>query len=101
MRIPPNYLTPSDRKYTAFEANGKLFKFTRIPFGVKNGVVEFQRKMFEFIAEENLMGAFSYLDNIVVASNNQVEHDRNLTSFLEPISQRFHFKQGMWKQSNF
>ena len=34
-------LTLSDCNYTASGANGKLFEFTRIPFGVKNGVAEF------------------------------------------------------------
>ena len=28
-------------KFSAFEANGKLYEFTRIPFGVKNGVTEY------------------------------------------------------------
>ena len=81
-------LTPSDCKYTAFEANGKLFEFTRIPFGVKNGVGEFQRKMCEFIEKENLMGTFSYLDNITVAGHDQADHDRNVTSFLKAIRRR-------------
>ena len=51
----------SDRKYAAFEANGKLYEFTRISLNVKNGVVEFQRKMREFTEEENLNGAFHML----------------------------------------
>ena len=35
----------SEQKLTAFEANGKLYEFTRIPFCVKNGVAAFQRKI--------------------------------------------------------
>ena len=31
----------SEQKFTAFEANDKLYEFTRIPFGVKNGVAAF------------------------------------------------------------
>ena len=34
-------LVSSERKYTGFEANGKLYEFTRISFGVKNGVAVF------------------------------------------------------------
>ena len=47
-------LVPSERKFTAFEANGNLFEFTRIPFGVKNGVAVFQRKITKFTSEEKL-----------------------------------------------
>ena len=32
-----------DSKYTAFEVDGQLWEFTRIPFGVTNGVSAFQR----------------------------------------------------------
>jgi len=32
-----------DRKYTAFEADGKLWEFTTLPFSVTNGVSAFQR----------------------------------------------------------
>ena len=38
-------ITEKDRPFTAFEACGKLRKFTRIPFGVTNGVPAFQRRM--------------------------------------------------------
>ena len=32
-----------DKPYMAFEANGKLYQFCRIPFEVTNGVACFQR----------------------------------------------------------
>ena len=31
-------ISDNDRKYTAFEVNDKLYKFTRSPFGASNGV---------------------------------------------------------------
>ena len=48
-------LLTSKRKFTAFEANGNWFEFTRrpIPFGVKNGVAMFQRKITQFKNEKN------------------------------------------------
>ena len=36
-------INPAERKYTGFEANGQLYQFCRIPFGVTNGVAVFQR----------------------------------------------------------
>ena len=47
-------LKQSDRKYTAFEANGQLFEFTHLPFGVTNGVPAFQYAMNEIVRKENL-----------------------------------------------
>ena len=72
-------LTPSDCKYTVFE--GKLFEFTRNPFCVK----KIPTQMCKFIEKENLMGAFSYLDNITVAGHDQANYDCNQTSFLKAI----------------
>lgn len=49
-----------DRQYTAFETNGKLYKFCRIPFGVTNGVLCFQRFIDDIIRNEKLQGTFAY-----------------------------------------
>ena len=78
----------SDKKFTAFEANGNLFHFTRIPFGVKNGVSVFQRAMDKLVKEEKLVDTFPYLDNITVAGRNKEEHDRNVEKFLTVIKDR-------------
>ena len=32
-----------DRPFTTYEANGKLYQYCRLPFGVTNGVSAFQR----------------------------------------------------------
>ena len=78
----------SDKKYTAFEANGQLYQFTRIPFGITDGVSAFQRAMDKMVEEENLQGAFPYLDNITIAGHTQEEHDKNVESFLRVVKQR-------------
>ena len=78
----------SDKKYTGFEANGKLYQFCRIPFGVTNGVAVFQRQMDKIIEEEKLMDTFSYLDDITVAGHTQEEHDTNVAAFMEVIHRR-------------
>ena len=45
----------SDAKYTAFEVEGELWEFTRVPFGVTNGVSAFQRTINSIIKKEELM----------------------------------------------
>jgi RNase H-like domain found in reverse transcriptase/Integrase core domain/Reverse transcriptase (RNA-dependent DNA polymerase)/Aspartyl protease len=72
-----------DKLYTAFESCGSLYQFTRIPFGVTNGVACFQRIMDSFINDENLNATFAYLDNVTICGMDTEEHDRNLKQFLE------------------
>ena len=57
-------IKPQERRYTAFEADGNLYQFTRIPFGVTNGVAAFQRVIDNIIRAENLNGIFAYVDDI-------------------------------------
>ena len=45
-------LATEDRAYTAFEADGKLYRYCRLPFGVTNGVPCFQRIIDSVIAEQ-------------------------------------------------
>ena len=77
----------SDMNYTGFEANGRLYHFRRIPFGVTNGVAVFQRAMDKMI-EEGLNDTFPYLDIITVAGKDQEEHDSNVQRFLEALRLR-------------
>ena len=77
-----------DRRFTAFEAGGKLWELARISFGVTNGVPAFQREMDKMVADEGLSVTFPYLDNITVAGRTQEEHDRNVESFLGAINRR-------------
>lgn len=72
----------SERHYTAFEANGKLYQFLRVPFGVTNGVACFQRTIDAVIEEEHLEDTFPYLDDVTVGGRDQQEHDTNLQKFL-------------------
>nr|XP_039250117.1 uncharacterized protein LOC120327823 [Styela clava] len=81
-------LEKEDQKYTAFEAAGALFQFTRLPFGVTNGVACFQRAMMNLVKEENLTGVFAYLDNITICGHTQQDHDINLQKFLEAAKRR-------------
>ena len=75
-------LSESDRPYTAFDGDGKLLQFTRMPFGITNGVPCCQQKMDEFIQKHNLPDCFAYLDNITICGLSQEQHDKNLELFL-------------------
>ncbi|XP_054259845.1 uncharacterized protein LOC128984538 [Macrosteles quadrilineatus] len=75
-----------DKPFTAFEACGQLYQFTRIPFGVTNGVAAFQRVIDDIIRAENLNDTFAYLDDITVCGKTQEEHDRNLNRLMNAAS---------------
>ena len=72
-----------EKKYTAFEAAGNLYQFTRIPFGVTNGVACFQRVIDEVIKKENLQATMAYVDNVTVCGDSDAEHDANVDAFLK------------------
>jgi len=76
-------ITDEDKTYTAFESDGSLYQFTRVPFGVTNSVACFQRIIDAFIEEENLDATFAYLDNVTICGMNTEEHDYNLKRFSE------------------
>ena len=42
-------LQQHEKKFTTFEANWKIYQYRKIPFGVTNGVVVFQREMDKLI----------------------------------------------------
>ena len=78
----------TDMPLTAFEANGKLYQFKRIPFGVTNGVAVFQRAMDKLFEEENLKEIYPYMDNITVAGKTKEEHDVNVAKFIEIVKKK-------------
>ena len=55
-----------DIKFTAFEVDGELWEFTRVPFGITNGVSGFQRTIDKVIKAEELSDTFAYVDNVTV-----------------------------------
>ena len=77
-----------EKPYTAFEASGRLWQFTSIPFGVMNGGATFQRIIDSMIDEHGLKGTFAYLDNVTVCGVDQNDHDHNVDRFL-CVSQQY------------
>ena len=79
----PILLSEKDKIYTAFEADGKLWQFTRMPFGVTNGSAVFQRKMDTLAVDHELDDTFPFVDNITIFGRDNDEHDENLKLFME------------------
>ena len=72
-----------DKLFTAFEADGGLWQFRRMPPGVTNGGSCFQRSINDFIADEIIPDTFAYFDNIYVCGRDDDEHDNNYRIFHE------------------
>ena len=77
-----------DKKYTAFEADGKLWEFNRIPFGVTNGGPVFQRAMDDIVDEDNLKDTYPYFDNITIGGYDQAHLTKNVDAFLKSLASR-------------
>jgi Reverse transcriptase (RNA-dependent DNA polymerase)/RNase H-like domain found in reverse transcriptase len=57
-----------------------LFEFIRMPFGLKNAGMTFQRMMDQIFAD--IPYVFIYLDDVLVASRDMEEHQRHLRQVL-------------------
>ena len=66
-------LLTEDRKFTAFEANGKLYQYCRMPFGVTNEVTTIQRIIDYLIEKYKLMKTYTYLDNVTVTGRDKMK----------------------------
>ena len=76
-------LSEKDRIYTAFKADGKLWQFTRMPFGFMNRSAVFQRKVDTLAVDHELDDTFPFVDNITICRRDDDEHDENLKLFME------------------
>ena len=81
-------LISSDEKYTDFEANGKLYHFKRIPYGICNAVGAFQRIITKIIDEDGLKGTYPYLDDVTIAGNTLEELDERAQQFENACKRR-------------
>lgn len=80
-------LRKCDQSLTAFQACGRLFEFTKLPFGCTNAVPIFQRTMDRFIDENDLKETYAYLDDIIIGGKDKSEHDDNLKYFMKAASE--------------
>ena len=79
-------LQDNEKHSTAFEANGRLHQFRRVPFGVTSGVSCFQRIMNDDVIERNgLNCTYAYLDNVLICGKSKEEHNSNLNKFYKVL----------------
>ena len=60
-----------------------LFEYIRIPFGLRNAGQTFQRFMDEVV--RGLEGVFVYVDDILVASKNEKNHEHRLSALFNRL----------------
>ncbi len=78
-------LRKKDRPKTAFLTRNEQYQFKVMPFGLNNALATFQRLMNKVLRQ--YIGKFVqvYLDDVIIYSNNLVEHKRHIKAVLEKI----------------
>ena len=75
----------SDIPKTAITTPFGLFEFVRMPFGLRNAAQSFQRLMDEVV--RGLSCVFVYLDDLLVASATEDEHEADLRQLFSRLQQ--------------
>ena len=81
-------IAESDKPFTAFEAEGKLFEFNVMPFGVTNGGPVFQRIMAYIIEEDKLKNTLVYFDYVIIGAASMTELEVHSARFLKSMAKR-------------
>ena len=81
-------LQKESKPITAFTVPGMgLFQFTRMPFGLSNAGASFQRLIDRIIGPELEPNAFSYLDDIIIATETFEEHLEWIQRVLQRVQE--------------
>jgi hypothetical protein len=83
-----------DVEKTAFYCGGAKYEFTRMPFGLKNAPIHFQRVMDTEIQRHGLQDFTGcFIDDIIIFSNTAEEHLQHIQQVMEmldAVNLRFH-----------
>ena len=81
-------LTPESKELTAFTVPGLgLYRFTRLPYGLSQAGATFQRLIDKDIGPEHEPYAFSYLDDIIIATESYEEYLQWLEHVLKRVKE--------------
>ncbi|MES2287473.1 MAG: retropepsin-like aspartic protease/reverse transcriptase [Bacteroidota bacterium] len=76
-------LDPESRHLTAFEANGTLYEWNVMPFGLKGAPATFVGLMNFVLSGLIIKTCFVYLDDIIVFSKTEEQHMKDLKEIFE------------------
>ena len=79
-------VSPNDQHKTVINTTAGLFKFKRVPFGLRNASAIFQRNI-DTILRGQEDHAFAYLDDVLIFSNTPEEHEDHLRQVLSSLAQ--------------
>jgi len=79
-------LEPNSRQYTAFWWSKMLWRYTRMPYGLRNATAEFQIVMDKVLGDAGLDHcAFAFVDDLLVASPDMESHQRDVQAVLKAL----------------
>ncbi len=76
---------PSDIPKTAITTPFGLFEFLRMPFGLRNAAQTFQRFIDQILS--GLDFVFAYIDDLLIASHSEAEHELHLHTLFKRLDQ--------------
>ena len=80
-------MNPEDKAKTAFTSHVGLWEFNRMPFGLKGAPATFQRAADRILATVRFRCAITYLDDVVVFSQNFAQHLEDVALVLSLLKE--------------